>query len=148
MKTKNEKKASRPSGEGRHAGPAAEQAEAARLAREAIKKDPNAPDNYTALAGALRMLAQFLRERNPEASDNLLFLACAAAWEAKRRSTPALISGRTKQEVKILTAWVRMREHLVPEDGEARMEEIRSEYLAETLRDSASVFALAQPHQL
>lgn len=145
MKTKNEKKTD---GEGRPAGPATEQAEAARLAREAIKRDPNAPENYTALAGALRMLAQFLRERNPEASDNLLFLACAAAWEAKRRSTPVLISGRTKQEVKILTAWVRMREHLVPEDGDARMEEIRSEYLAETLRDSDSVFALAKPHPL
>jgi hypothetical protein len=141
MKTKNEKKAA-------PAGPATEQAEAARRAREAIHKDPSSPENYTALAGALRMLAQFLRERNPEASDNLLNLACAAAWEAKCRSTPVLISGRTKQEVKILTAWLRMREHLAPEAGEARMEEIRNEYLAEALRDSESVFALAKPTPL
>jgi len=141
MKTKNDKKAA-------PAGPATEHAEAARQAREAIKNDPAAPESYTALAGALRMLAQFLRERNPEASDNLLNLACAAAWEAKRRSTPVLISGRTKQEVKILTAWLRMREHLAPEAGETRMEEIRSEFLAEALRDSESVFALAKPHPL
>ena len=127
-------------------GPATEHADAARGAREAIKKDPNNPENYTALAGALRMLAQFLRERNPEAADNLLHLACAAAWEAKRRSTPVMISGRTKQEVKVLTAWVRMREHLAPEQSEARMEQIRSEYLAEALRDSESVHALANPH--
>ncbi len=144
MKTKNgKKKPGHPT-----VGPATEQAEAARQAREAIKKDPNSPENYTALAGALRMLSQFLRERNPEASDNLLFLACSAAWEAKRCSTPALISGRTKQEVKILTAWVRMREHLTPEVSETRMEQIRSEYLAEALRDSDFVFALAKPHPL
>jgi|GEM_PF-2655874 len=144
MKTTNEKKSpgSRP------VGPATEHADGARRAREAIKKDPNAPENYTALAGSLRMLAQFLRERNPEASDNLLHLACASAWEAKRRSTPALISGRTKQEVKVLTAWVRMREHLAPEGSEARMEQIRSEYLAEALRDSDSVHALANPEPL
>jgi len=141
MKTKNAKKDS-----GGHAGPATAQADAARAAREAIRKEPNAPENYTALAGALRMLSQFLRERNPEAADNLLHLACAAAWEAKRRSTPALISGRTKQEVKILTAWVRMREHLAPEGSENRMEEIRSQFLAEALRDSESVHALANPH--
>ena len=59
---------------------------------------------------------------------------------------PALISGRTKQEVKILTAWVRMREHLAPEGSENRMEEIRSQFLAEALRDSESVHALANPN--
>ena len=138
MKTKKQ--------DGPRPGPATEHADAARAAREAIKKDPNLPENYTVLAGALRMLAQFLRERNPEAADNLLHLACAASWEAKRRSTPVMISGRTKQEVKVLTAWVRMREHLAPEQSEARMEQIRSEYLAEALRDSESVHALANPH--
>jgi hypothetical protein len=127
-------------------GPATEQANAARAAREAIQKDPKGPENYTALSGALRMLAQFLRVRNPEAADNLLHLACAAAWEAKRLSTPALISGRTKQEVKILTAWVRMREHLAPEESETRMEQICGEYLAEALRDSDSAHALADSH--
>ena len=145
MKTTNGKK---PTAGSRQAGPATEHADGARRAREAIKKDPNAPEHYPALAGSLRMLAQFLRERNPEASDNLLHLACAAAWEAKRRSTPALVSGRTKQEVKILTAWVRMREHLAPEESEARMEQIRCEYLAEALRDSDSVHALANPEPL
>jgi hypothetical protein len=140
MKTKNQKTKTAP------VGPATEQANAARAAREAIQKDPNAPENYTALAGALRMLAQFLRVRNPVAADNLLHLACAAAWEAKRRSTPALISGRTKQEVKILTAWVRMREHLAPEESETRMEQICGQYLAEAVRDSESVHALADSH--
>jgi hypothetical protein len=130
MKTKNQKTKTAP------VGPATEQANAARAARVAIQNDPSAPENYTALSGALRMLAQFLRVRNPEAADNLLHLACAAAWEAKRRSTPALISGRTKQEVKILTAWVRMREHLAPEESETRMEQICGQYLAEAVRDS------------
>jgi hypothetical protein len=32
--------------------------------------------------------------------------------------------------------------------SEGRMEEIRSEHLAEALRDSDSVFALAKPHPL
>ncbi len=136
MKTTNGKK---PTAGSRQAGPATEHADGARRAREAIKKDPNAPEHYTALV---------LRERNPEGSDNLLHLTCAAAWEAKRRSTPALVSGRTKQEVKILTAWVRMREHLAPEESEARMEQIRCEYLAEALRDSDSVHALANPEPL
>ena len=69
----------------RQGGPATDHIDAARRAQGAIKQDPNAPENYTALAGALRMLAQFVRERNPESSDNLLHLACAAAWELPAR---------------------------------------------------------------
>jgi hypothetical protein len=138
MKTKAMKTKAPGKNAGRPGGPATDHVEAARRAQEAIKLDPDAPENYTALAGALRMLAQFVRERNPEFSDNLLHLACAAAWEAKRRSTPVLISGRTKQEVKILTAWLRTKEHLAPEASEARMEQIRCEYLAEVLRSGFS----------
>jgi len=138
MKTKNGKKnAGHPT-----VGPATEQAEAARQAREAIKKDPNSPENYTALAGGLRMLSQFLRERNPEASDNLLFLASAAAWEAKRRSTPVLISGRTKQEVKVLIAWLRTKNHLSPDAAEAVMEQFRSEFLERALNSSDAGYLL------
>jgi hypothetical protein len=116
--------------------PAAQQVEAARRAQEAIKLDAESPENYTAFASALRSLAGITRERYPEAADNLLRLACAAAWEAKRRSTPVLISGRTKQEVKTLTAWLRMKNHLSPEAAEGQMEEIREERLAEALETS------------
>jgi len=124
----------------KNATPTADHAEAARRAQEAIKKDPEPPESYTALAGALRMHAQSIHARTPEAADNLLRLACAAAWEAKRRSTSALISGRTKQEVKILTAWLRTKNHLTPEAAEVMMEEIRAGYLAQAL-ESAAVFS-------
>jgi hypothetical protein len=124
------------------ADPAKEHAAAACRAQEAIKKEPVAPENYTALAGALRTLAQSIHERSAEKADNLLHLACAAAWEAKRRSTPALISGRTKLEVKILTAWLRTRNHLSPEASETRMEQIRDEYLAKALNPEVPFAAL------
>jgi len=117
-------------------GPATDHTEGARLAQEAIRKDPSVPENYAALAGALRMLAQFLRTRNPEGADNLVNMACAAAWEAKRRSTPALISGRTKQEVKILSAWLRTKNHLTPEASDNMMEKIHSEYLSKAIDGS------------
>ena len=126
----------------RQGGPATDHIDAARRAQGAIKQDPNAPENYTALAGALRMLAQFVRERNPESSDNLLHLACAAAWEAKSRSDPALISGRTKQEIKVLTAWVRTKNHLSPDAAEAMMERIRAEYLERALNSSDAGYLL------
>jgi hypothetical protein len=116
--------------------PATEQVEAARRAQEAIKKDSESPENYTALASALRLLAGITRARYPEAADNLLHLASAAAWEAKRRSTPALISGRTKQEVKTLTAWLRMKNHLSPEAAEEQMEQIRAQRLSDALESS------------
>jgi len=122
------------------ATPTAGHAEAARRALEAIKKDPESPENYTALAGALRMHAQSIHGRTPDAADNMLRHACAVAWEAKRRSTSALISGRTKQEVKILTAWLRTKNHLTPEAAEAMMEEIRAGYLAQAL-ESAVAFS-------
>ncbi len=118
------------------AGPATDHTEAARAAQEAIRRDPAAPENYAALAGALRMLAQFLRTRNPEGADDFCNMACAAAWEAKRRSTPALTSGRTKQEIKILTAWLRTKHHLTPDASDSMMEKIHSEFLSKALDGS------------
>lgn len=121
------------------AGPITEPADAARAAQAAIRNDPGPPENYAMLAGALRMLAQSLREENPQGSDHLLHLACAAAWEAKRKSGLGQISGRTKQEVKILIAWLRMRNHLAPEDSESLMDRIHSEYLGQAL-DGSDLF--------
>jgi len=122
--------------------PATEHVDAARRAQEAIKKDPESPENYTALAAALRMLAYSVRERNAEAADDLLRLACAAAWEAKSRSDPALISGRTKQEVKVLIAWLRTKNHLSPDAAEAVMEQFRSEFLERALNSSDAGYLL------
>ena len=119
--------------------PITEPADAARAAQAAIQKEPALPENYATLAGALRMLAQSLRERNPQGSDHLLHLACAAAWEAKRKSAPELISGRTKQEVKILIAWLRTRNHVAPEASESLMDRIHSEYLVRAL-DGSDLF--------
>ena len=119
-----------------NASPTTEPTDAARAARAAIRKDPDLPENYALLAGALRMLAQSLRERNPQGSDDLLHLACAAAWEAKRRSGPGAISGRTKQEVKILLAWLRTKNHLAPEESESLMDRIHSEHLGRALEGS------------
>jgi hypothetical protein len=123
----------------RPAGLIAEPAGAARTAQAAIRKEPDLAENYAMLAGALRMLAQSLRERNPQGSDHLLHLACAAVWEAKRRSGQGLISGRTKQEVKILIAWLRTRNHVAPEASEALMDRIHSEYLGRAL-DGSDLF--------
>ncbi|RPJ26320.1 MAG: hypothetical protein EHM35_14970 [Planctomycetaceae bacterium] len=120
----------------RHAEPITEAADAARAAQAAIRKEPELPENYSTLAGALRMLAQNMRERNPQGSDHLLHLACAAAWEAKRKSGPGLISGRTKQEIKILIAWLRTRNHLAPEASESLMDQIHSEHLGQALEES------------
>jgi hypothetical protein len=140
MKALHSGKGARPT-----AVPGSEHVEAARRALEAIKQDSERPENYTALASALRMLAQPARERDPEAADNLLLLACAAAWEARRRSTPALISGRTKQEVKTLTAWLRMKNHLTPEAAEGQMEEIRTKRLADSLDSSNATLPRSRP---
>jgi len=120
----------------RPSGSITEPADAARAAQAAIRKEPAMPENYAILAGALRALAQSLRERNPEGSDHLLHLACAAAWEAKRRSGPGLTSGRTKQEVKILIAWLRTRNHTGPEASESLMDRILSEHLNQALDGS------------
>jgi len=110
-----------------------EHAEAARTAQAAIEKNPDSPENYAALSGALRLLAQSIRERNAEGADHLLHLACAAAWEAKRMSGPGLTSGRTKQEVKILIAWLRTKNHVAPGAAENLMDQIHSEYLSRAL---------------
>lgn len=118
------------------AGTITELAGAARAAQAAIRNEPAMPENYAMLAGALRLLAQSLRERNPPGSDRLLHLACAAAWEAKRLSGPGLTSGRTKQEVKILIAWLRTRNHITPDAAEGLMDRIHSEYLGEALDGS------------
>jgi hypothetical protein len=134
MKTDTLNKA--PRGEG-PAGAAEDthHAESARAARAAIQKEPESPESYTALAGALRMQAQSLRERDPQGADHLLHLACAAAWEAKLKSGQGLISGRTKQEVKALVAWLRIRNHVTPEAAESLMNQIHSEYLARALEE-------------
>jgi len=118
---------------GHAAGTTVEPSDAVRAAQAEIRKDPSLPENYTLLAGSLRTLAQSLRERDPQSSDHLLHLACAAAWEAKTRSGPGLTSGRTKQEVKILIAWVRTKNHLGPEASESLMDQIRSDYLDRAL---------------
>ena len=120
----------------RHAGPVPEPADVVRAAQAAIRKEPALAENYAMLAGALRTFAQSLRERKPEGSDHLLHLACAAAWEAKRRSGPGLTSGRTKQEVKILIAWLRTRNHVGPEASESLMDRIHSEHLGQALDES------------
>jgi len=122
--------------------PATEHVDAARRAQEAITKDPESPENYTALAAALRMLAYAIRERNAEAADDLLRLACAAAWEAKSKSDPALISGRTKQEVKVLIAWLRTKNHLSPDAAEGVMEQFRTEFLDRALNSTDAGYLL------
>src|SRR2546428_846726 len=117
-------------------GPVTEPTDAVRAAQAEIRKEPGVHENYTVLAGALRALAQSMRERDPQRSDELLHLACAAAWEAKRRSGPGMTSGRTKQEVKILIAWLRTKNHLGPEASESLMDRIHSDYLDRPLDGS------------
>lgn len=136
MKTRDvsRERKSRP---GVHAGPlaATDLDQAARAARAAIQDNPDSPENYAALAGALRQLSQLAREQNALDADHLLHLACAAAWEARRLSGPGMISGRTKQEIKTLIAWLRTKNHLGPEAAEKLMDRIHSEYLDRALDD-------------
>lgn len=129
-------------GNGAPAGTITQLADAARAAQAAIRNEPALPENYAMLAAALRVLAQSLRERNPQGSDRLLHLACAAAWEAKRLSGPGLTSGRTKQEVKILIAWLRTRNHIDPDAAEGLIERIHSERLGEA-RDGSDLLSNA-----
>jgi hypothetical protein len=123
-------------GNGALGGTITELAGAVQTAQAAIRNEPAVPENYGMLAAALRVLAQSMRERNPQGSDRLLHLACAAAWEAKRLSGPGLTSGRTKQEVKILIAWLRTRNHIAPEAAESLMGRIHSEHLSQALEGS------------
>lgn len=127
-------------GNGAPGGTITDLAGAVRAAQAAIRNEPAMPENYAMLAAALRVLAQSLRERNPQDSDRLLHLACAAAWEAKRLSGPGLTSGRTKQEVKILIAWLRTRNHIDPEAAESLMDQIHSENLGQAL-DRSDLFS-------
>lgn len=122
--------------ESRAADPVKDPADAARVAQVAIQENPSLPENYAVLAGALRTLAKSLRERNAEGADRLLHLACAVAWEAKRKSGQGLTSGRTKQEVKVLIAWLRTKNHLAPEAAENLMDQIHSEYLGLALEET------------
>lgn len=123
----------------RPASPVTEPANAVRSAQSAIQKDPALPENYAILAGSLRTLAQSLRERDPLRADELLHLACAAAWEAKRQSGRVETSGRTKLEVKTLLAWLRTRNHLAPQEAESLMDRIHSEQLARALDEAIPV---------
>lgn len=129
-------KGSKAGRESRAADPAKDPADAARAAQVAIQVNPALPENYAVLAGALRTLAKSLRERNAEGADRLLHLACAAAWEAKRKSGQELTSGRTKQEIKVLIAWLRTKNHLAPEAAENLMDQIHSEYLSLALEET------------
>jgi len=117
-------------------GSVTELAAAVRSAQSAIQKDPERPENYAFLAGALRAVAQSRRERNPHEADDLLHLACAAACEAKRRSGRMETSGRTKQEVKILLAWLRTKNHLGPAEAESLMDRLHTEQLSRALDES------------
>lgn len=119
--------------------------EAARHFRAAIRMDGSFEEAYGWLAHALRLMGQDLRETNREAADDFVRLACAVAWEAKTKTQAAALSGRTRQEAKILVAWLRATRHLTVDEAEAEMESLRARHLAEALDPEVIAGAARQP---
>jgi hypothetical protein len=107
--------------------------QATRQFQSAIGLHPSKDEGYGWLARALRLLAQAIRERDPEASTICLRHACAAAWEARVTTPASSLSVFTKQEAKTLLAWVRMSKRLDPKAGESQMEALRAEFLTAAL---------------
>ncbi len=123
----------------------AQRLEAARHFRGAIRMDGSFEEAYGWLAHALRLIGQDLRETNREAADDYLQLACAVAWEAKTKTQAAALSGRTRQEAKILIAWLRATRHFTIDEAEAEMESLRAQRLAEALDLEAVAGAAREP---
>ena len=114
----------------------AQRLEAARHFRAAIGMNGEFEEAYGWLAHALRLIGQDLREAGAAGSDDFLHLACAVAWEAKSKTPAAALSGRTRQEAKILVAWLRATRHLTIDEAEAEMESLRARHLSEALDPS------------
>jgi hypothetical protein len=113
--------------------------EAARHFRGAIRMDASFEEAYGWLAHALRLIGQDLRESSAESADEFVRLACAVAWEAKTKTQAAALSGRTRQEAKILIAWLRATRHFTVDEAEAEMESLRARHLSEALDPEARV---------
>jgi len=111
----------------------AQRLEATRLFRTAIRMNGAFEEAYGWLAHALRLIGGDLRDSSLEGADDFLRLACAVAWEAKSKTQAAALSGRTRQEAKILIAWLRATRHLTVDEAEAEMEALRARHLAEAL---------------
>lgn len=111
----------------------AQRIEAARHFRAAIRMNGAFEEAYGWLAHALRLIGQDLRGANAPGADDFLSLACAVAWEAKSKTQAASLSGRTRQEAKILVAWLRATRHLTIDEAEAEMESLRARHLSEAL---------------
>lgn len=123
----------------------AQRLEAARHFRTAIRMDGSFEEAHGWLAHALRLIGQDLRETNREAADDFVRLACAVAWEAKSKTQAAALSGRTRQEAKILIAWLRATRHLTVDEAEAEMESLRARYLTEALDPETVAGAAREP---
>lgn len=119
----------------------AQRLDAARHFRSAIRMNASFEEAYGWLAHALRLIGQDLRESSAEGADDFLRLACAVAWEAKTKTQASALSGRTRQEAKILIAWLRATRHLTVDEAEAEMEALRAQHLAEALGPEAPIAA-------
>ena len=119
----------------------AQRLEAARHFRAAIRLNGSFEEAYGWLAHALRLIGGDLRDSSAEGADDFLRHACAVAWEAKSKTQAASLSGRTRQEAKILVAWLRATRHLTIDEAEAEMESLRARHLAEALDPEATAGA-------
>lgn len=119
----------------------AQRLDAARHFRSAIRMNASFEEAYGWLAHALRLIGQDLRDSSAEGADDFLRLACAVAWEAKTKTQAAALSGRTRQEAKILIAWLRATRHLTVDEAEAEMEALRARHLSEALDPEARLAA-------
>lgn len=118
---------------------AAKLREAARHFQTAIGINSARDEGYGWLARALRLLAQAIRGKDPEASTHCLRSACAVVWEARSRTPASALSVFTKQESKALIAWLRMVRRLDPQAAEAEMETLRAEFLTSALDPNTMV---------
>lgn len=107
--------------------------EATRHFQHAISTNSAKDEGYGWLARTLRLLAQAIRGKDPEASTQCLRHACAVVWEGRSKTPASSLSVFTKQESKALIAWLRMVRRLDPRGAEAEMETLRAEFLTSAL---------------
>ncbi|MEK7347354.1 MAG: hypothetical protein AABZ94_00640 [Candidatus Eisenbacteria bacterium] len=112
---------------------AAKLREAARHFQMAIGINSAKDEGYGWLARALRLLAQAIRGKDPDAATHCLRSACAVVWEARTKTPASALSVFTKQELKALVAWLRMVRRLDPQGAEGEMETLRAEFLTSAL---------------
>ncbi|HEU4333869.1 MAG TPA: hypothetical protein VFT32_05185 [Candidatus Eisenbacteria bacterium] len=99
----------------------------------AVAIDPARDEGYGWLARAFRFLAQATRGRSEETATFYFRCACAIAWEGKHRAPRRSPCALTREEAKMLLAWVHTNRRLDSKRAEVEMNALRVEFLTSAL---------------